>query len=374
MGTAVLTDEQTLEEVISCLTEHIPLDTQGACDQQMVFTILARAASTCDSIENTCKTLEDAPGGNDIRYHLDKYQDMGQMEQQINQALQDRLPPRIVGRRHRMAIDLNLLPYYGTPSPEEEPYIYRSQAKDGTCSFYAYASCYLIRRGKRVTLALRAVHRDDTMVAIITRLLDHLRTLHLRLKRLYLDRGFFSVPVIRWLKAADIPFEMPVIIRGKQGGTRQLLQGGRSYKTRYAMKSQVYGTVTFEVWVVCVYRNGKYGKHGREYFAYAVYRVNLGVRALHHDYRLRFGIESSYRLKNTCRIKTTSKNPVIRFLFVGIAFVLIDLWIYLLWTYVSLPRKGGRVVLRALFPLKLMLMFLRQAIDRQYQVKDTICL
>ncbi|WP_242065355.1 hypothetical protein [Trichocoleus sp. FACHB-262] len=41
--------------------------------------------------------------------------------------------------------------------------------------------------------------------------------------RLYLYRGFYSVPVIRWLKALQIPFPMPAVIRGKTGGTRQLL-------------------------------------------------------------------------------------------------------------------------------------------------------
>lgn len=66
---------------------------------------------------------------------------------------------------------------------------------------------------------------------------------------------------------------MPVIIRGKQGGTRRLLQRRKGYKTRYTMTSQVYGTVTCDVAVVCVYSNGKYGKHGREYFAYATYRI-----------------------------------------------------------------------------------------------------
>ena len=79
------------------------------------------------------------------------------------------------------------------------------------------------------------------------------------------------------------------------------------------------------VGVVGVYSNGKHGKHGQEFYAYAVYKVSLGLRALHQDYRLRFGIESSYRLKNTCRIKTTMKKPVVRLLFVGIAFLLIDL-------------------------------------------------
>lgn len=325
MSSQVLTDEQTLDEVIDCLLEHVSIDMQGECDEETVFTVLVRAASTNESIEHTAKTLENAPDGGTIRYHLEKRQDMTAMEEEINAALQSRLPGSLTKHMQRMAIDLNLQPYYGTPSPEELPYIYRSQAHDGTCSFYAYATCYVIRKGKRVTIALTPVRRDDMMVGIITRLLDRVNRLGVSIKRLYLDRGFYSVPVIRWLQACDVPFEMPVIIRGKTGGTRQLLQKGKSYKTSYTMKSQTYGTVTFEVWVVGVYSNGKHGKHGREYYAYAVYKVSLGLRALHQDYRLRFGIESSYRLKNTCRIRTTMKKPVARLLFVGIAFLLIDL-------------------------------------------------
>ncbi len=81
--------------------------------------------------------------------------------------------------------------------------------------------------------------------------------MNLRIERLYLDREFFCVPVIRWLQCLDIPFEMPAIIRGKSGGTRQLIRGRRSYKTTYTLNSDKYGSVTFQVWIVCTYKNGK---------------------------------------------------------------------------------------------------------------------
>ncbi len=58
-------------------------------------------------------------------------------------------------------------------------------------------------------------------------------------------------------------------------------------------------------------QNGKRGSSGREFFVYAVHKVQLSLHLIHDDYRLRFGIESSYRLKNQCRIKTTIKNPII---------------------------------------------------------------
>lgn len=116
------------------------------------------------------------------------------------------MPPRIYQGQQKVAIALNLIPYYGNPSPDELPYIYRSQAKNGTCSFYAYATLYVIKKGKRVTLAIKAVRCFDTLVAIFTYLLDLISPRHLKIKRLYLDRGFFCVPVIRWLQALNIPF------------------------------------------------------------------------------------------------------------------------------------------------------------------------
>jgi putative transposase len=372
MKCVVLTDEQTLDTVLECLVEHLPIDMQGACDPETLFSIVVRAASTNDSIEHTCETLEDVPSGNAIRYHLESYQDMAVLEEAINQTFQARLPSGIRRRQHRVAMDLNLRPYYGTPTPEEVPYIYRSQATAGTCSFYAYASGDVITRGKRMTLALTAVQRQDTMVAIVTRILARITAVGLRIKRLYLDRGFFSVPVIRWLQALNVPFEMPVILRGKQGGTRQLVKQGKSYQTDYTMHSQDYGTVSFTVVVVGGYRKGKGGQHGQVFFVYAIHRVPFRGHALYQDYRRRFGIETSYRLKNVCCIKTTTKNPVVRLLFVGIAFLLIDLWVYLLWTHVSFPRQGGRLMVRDAFPLKTLLEFLRQAIDRHHPVRKEV--
>jgi hypothetical protein len=135
-----LTDQETLDEVLDCLTENFPIETQGAFHQKNLFEILVRAASIGDSIENTSKILNQSPSGNDIRYHLDKINNFEQLETQINLALKNRIPHRIKQGRHKIAIDLNLIPYYGQPDENEKEYVYRSEAKLGTCSFYAYAT------------------------------------------------------------------------------------------------------------------------------------------------------------------------------------------------------------------------------------------
>jgi putative transposase len=79
-------------------------------------------------------------------------------------------------------------------------------------------------------------------------------------------------------------------------------------------------------------------------------------------------------MKNQCRIKTTIKNPTIRLLFVALSFLIINIWIDLVWHYLSRLKRSRRQVFPHLFTLKQMLEFLRQTVDRNYGVACEICL
>lgn len=367
-----LTDLETLDEVLECLVENFSIETQGVCDQKTLFEILIKAASSGDSIDNTAKLLKNVPTANDIRYHLNKINKFEELEAQINQALKSRIPLGLKKGCLKIAIDLNLICYYGKPTSEESAYIYRSQAKSGTHSFYAYATLYVITKNKRVTLAIRGVRQLDTSVALITYLLAELDSLKINVKKLYLDRGFFNTPVIRWLQALDIPFLMPAIKTGKKGGIKQFLKGRKSYKTTYTITRDKDDSVTFDLWIICKYRKGKRKKYGVQYFAYVTYKISTNLEYIYQDYRKRFRIETSYRLKNICRIKTNNKNPVLRLLFIGISFLIVNIWVNILWLRISRKRKGSRLIYRTLFTLKQMLAFLSQALQRKYQVIERI--
>lgn len=369
-----LTDEVVLTESLDCLMTHIPIKMEGVCDQKMLFEVLLRAASRGDSVEHASSRMSNVPCGNGIRYHLEKFNDMKTLEQEANQALQHCLPQKVINHRHYLAIDLNLLPYYGNASEVEAPYIYRSKAEQGTTRFFAYASIYLISRHHRFTLAIHPLRKGETLVAVITQLLSHLTPLQIKFRGLFLDRGFYCVSVIRWLKALRIPFIMPAIIRGKQGGTRSLCQGQQSHFTSYTLNSSEYGSVDCLMAVVRCYEKGHKGRHGVRFLLYVVFGFHASIQAIRSLYRQRFGIETSYRLKNCCRIRTTSKNPVVRFLFVALAFILVNLWIRLLLTWVSSSHRGGRFVHRHLFPLKTMLDFLAQSIDHHFPPHRSILL
>ncbi|MDF5707024.1 MAG: transposase [Nostoc sp. S4] len=199
-----------------------------------------------------------------------------------------------------------------------------------------------------------------------------LESLRINIKKLYLDRGFFNTSVIRWLQALDIPFLMPAIKTGKSAGIKQLLKEKKSYKTTYTITRSLDDSVTFDLWIICKYGKGKRKKHGVQYFIYVAYKVKTNLNYIYEDYRKRFGIETSYRLQNICRIKTNNKKPALRLLFVGISFLLVNIWLNILWLRISRKRKGSRLIYRTLFVLKQMLAFLSQSLQRKYQVVESI--
>jgi hypothetical protein len=368
----VLTEQETLEQVVNCLNQNISVNSTDKFDRNSLFQILVRAASSHDTIENSCKDLKQATCGNNVRYHLKKINDLVKLEKEINVALKDKIPLGLKNNSLNLAIDFNLISYYGEPNEEEKPYICRSQAKNGTCSFYGYATLYLIKKGKRVTLAIRAIRTKETKVCILTHLLSELSSLNIRVKKLYLDREFFSIAIIGWLQALDIPFIIPAIRRGKKGGIKQFMKGRKSYKIQYKMSKNKDDYVDCSLAIICKYKKGKRKQKGREYYVYVIHKIKTNLEHIHKCYRQRFGIESSYRMKNICRIRTTSKKPTWRLLFVGISFLLINIWVNILWSKVSKPRKGGRLIYNHLFSLKQMLSFLNHAVERIFQVERNV--
>jgi len=61
------------------------------------------------------------------------------------------------------------------------------------------------------------------------------------------------------------------------------------------------------------------------------------------------------------------KGPLLRLLFVGLALLLVNLWIFLKWMYVSRPRKGGRR-----FSFRRLLTFLSREVEGIYGLVQEI--
>jgi len=87
-------------------------------------------------------------------------------------------------------------------------------------------------------------------------------------------------------------------------------------------------------------------------------------------YRLRFGIETSSRQMHAARIRTTTRSPVIRLLYVGIALVLRNLWVWLHDTILAMPRRGGRAILLERLRWETLLLWLLHVVEAMFGVAD----
>jgi hypothetical protein len=372
-NTVELTSGQVRAMTVDTLKEQFNLTVAGhKFVTEDIWNVVVLASALGQAIESAANQLEGAPDPSTVRLYLRTELVNGapleMLEASCNEALMTPLPPGICGGRHKIAIDLTFIPYHGEAAQDPNE-IRRGQAKSGTTHFHCYATAYAIKKNKRVTLALSYVQADDTLIEVLERLLARLEALRVGVKRLYLDKQFYCVPVIRYFQTQHPALEVviPAIIRGKRGGTRALLQGHKSYCTAYTLRSAKYGEATFDVGVVRKYSKGRYGRQGVAWFAYVLLGpIRSPLHQIYQEYRLRFGIESTYRLMNKVRARTTSRSPGLRLLYVGIALSLVNIWVYLKWAYLTWPRRGGRDVQAELFPLTMFKQLLLEAIKDIY--------
>ena len=331
------------------------LEREGcAYSAEDIWDVLLAAAAEHTTVETVCDELE-GPSANTVRTALRGVlpddERTTELEGQLNEMLVSHLPEKLLTKKLPCAADLVYIPYHGRHEEDDEA-IRRGMAKSGTTHFHCYATLYTVKNNKRYTLALTLVRRSETLLDVLQRLLKRVKSLGAHIKRLLLDRGFDSNAIIGYLKEQPFPTIIALTIRGKTGGTRALLKGRKSYVTTYTRRSTIYPTETFAVHVACKYAKGRYKRQGLCRFAYIVIgELSLHPLQIYHEYRLRFGIETSYRLMNLVRARTTSKSSTLRLFYVGMALTMLNLWVFVKWTYVARPRRGARQVLHRLLPL-----------------------
>ncbi len=162
----------------------------------------------------------------------------------------------------------------------------------------------------------------------------------MEIEALCLDREFYARTVIAFLRTAKVPFILPV--RKHSRAMKRLLNGTRARFGAYTMRGKPALDLTIAM--VVLYAKGKRGKHGAENLGYVVDGVDWQPQKIHETYRSRFAIESSYRMRNQVKPRTSTRNPVIRYLFAIISFLLRNLWMAVLWNRFSPVRRGPKTI------------------------------
>lgn len=346
--TSAYVQHQAVALLRSCLQLH---DYGPSCPVSTLLAVLFTACCRLSSLFAAVRRLRAAPCHETLRQAVHaNLPDRDTLLGRLNQALAAGWPPWLRRRPQPLAIDLTLIPYHGQHAHDPRE-LYRGQAKSGTTHFHAYATVYLIRYGQRFTLALTTVCQGEKLEEVLRRLLRRCARLGVRPQHVLLDRGFWTVGVIRYLQAARYPFVMPVIARGKKveaaggpSGSRVFWTWRRGGWSRYTLQETGGGRkATVSICVHVRNRAGRRGRHGREHLVYACWRCPMRTPgAVSQLYRRRFGIETSYRQLNEARVKTCSRDPEVRLFLVGVALVLRNVWVWLHHEALATPRRGRR--------------------------------
>jgi Transposase DDE domain len=343
------------------------------CTVEAVLLVLAYAAARITSVADACLRLADAPDSDTVLGHLARQLPAWDvLDRRVRDTLVGHLPRAVRRGRWVIALDTTLIPYHGEPFAEATE-VYRGRPKSGTTHFHAYATAYLVRAGRRFTLAVIGVRHGTTPDAVVRDLRRRVVAAGVSPKLFLLDRGFNTAGVVRYLQAARQPFLMPQAVHGKapEDGRLTGLRALRAYHpsgwTAYTWQPLGQRRVTVDL---CVLRRRRKDRRGHRAFLYACGRVHMAPAAVYRTYRRRFGVETSYRQMNQARIRTTTRRPVLRFLFVAVALLLRNLWVWLHWVALAQRRRGGRRLQPHRLGLRTLTLWLAHLAEHRFRSSD----
>jgi len=379
-SSTILTETAVLEIARSRVGQFLPLKADGyACTTEQLWDVLLAVSAQKETIEQVCSDLKIKVGAETIRGYFNeqlKVENLFDLQESVNLALQTSLNADLKRQKLEVAIDFHDQSYYGKFEQSEGKWV-GAEAKNGTTKVYRVATLYVIKNGCRLTLGIKFVLPAETAKEIVEYLLTQLRRLEIDGRCLYLDRGFASIEIIRYLKQINQTAIVACPIRGKTGGLKAWCVGRKSYRTKHVFKSVKHGAEEAEMAMFKSFttstRKGK-KKRKAKWLAYILVNCEekLSPKKVKEKYRKRFGIEASYRCAKKVRGWRASSNAAYRFILMGMIFLLTNIWQELQEKWTRKVQVGRRSWNWQKFRLKRFVNFIRKAIENLYGLVSKI--
>lgn len=361
-----LNAEDVLGMLLDRMEKHLSLKTEGyRSTTHETFNLLLKAVAEGSSLEAVCADSSGVVDSNTLREHLNvalEVYELRQQEAELNAALASAIPVGMPRGGLEVAIDTHDEPFYGK-TPELLTYTCPGQAKAGTTHFFRIASAYVIWHEVRLTLALTYVLPEDDLPGVVERLFQRLGRLGLHATVVYLDKGFCSGEIVRFLQRTQQSAVLACPIRGKTGGVRALCQGRGSFTTDYTFTD---GTTVRLALVATRVRDPKTNCKQRKWLAFVLLNLDWTPHQVYTKYRRRFGIEASYRLLRQVKVLTNSRNPALRFFLLGLGLLMQNVWVLARWLFTRRPGKGRYKLIPTLLRFATFRKLLLRAVERYY--------
>lgn len=309
-------------------------------DSGDIMEVVLRAAVGTTSVNGVTTNTDETPNREPVMDWLHTL-DKEPMLDAVNDILAT-LAMSVLDRSRSRTVCLDFMdnPFHGHPEDEDE--FRRMQARDGTTKCHRYCTAFVLAQGKPLTLAVEPVAGDDSAADAVERVLARVELYPFETERLLMDRAAYIGEVIGVLRATAPPV-FPV--KTGKDSLRKKLSVNASHMTEETICEGKEHEQTYPLAVNVTYQNGDRGKSGLKQTGYAAYGLeDRTPRQVARIYNDRSRIEKSYEKFREARALTTAPSTTIRLFYVGVGFLLEQLWLVVQWAVLARPRRGGRAL------------------------------
>jgi putative transposase len=354
--------EDCSEIAVEAINRNLTIPINGTLKQKTLIQSFVGMSANKLSVHSINQAVEKVPCETSVRYHLSKMDLNSLLELQSKILTYSNDQILVPGKSYHFAIDFTNDPYYGEIVDANKDYVVKSKMKDSTTTFYSYVSLYITTKGQRLTLAVFPVKTGVSKVEYIRKFLAFINDVKVNIEVLCLDRGFYSKEVFSFLQEENIPHIVPVRKHGLE--LKKILRGNHSRYARYTMMG-TSGPLDLTLAIDVQYFQGRNKKFGNVNLGYVVYGIDWKPRRVYQIYKNRFAIESSYRIRNIVKAKTSSRNVVLRYLLTIISFLLKNIWVALQRIFFSKVQQGPRMIDEDLFRFDLFRLFVWEGLRKK---------
>lgn len=225
---------------------------------------------------------------------------------------------RLFTRSVDVAIDVHDWLFYGD---EETPMVSHTNLSRGTNRAFKFLTACIVTDGLRLTVAVEPIGGGTDVVEALDRALDA-ATAWADIRRVFLDRGFYEVAMLRTLEAHDLAY----VVRARQFPSMDTGQPTVQVEHDYVMGGSRPPYDTVSVSRFCV-PHREYPDERQTYFVTNCPVTAETAPAVANTYRRRWGIETSYRLIGEFLAKSRSTAFGVRLFYFLFAVLLYNLWV-----------------------------------------------
>jgi len=245
-----------------------------------------------------------------------------------------------------LAFDFTEEEYYGKLI---DKYVVKGKYKNGTNKFFKFLTCNICIEGQRFTIGFQVWKKGLSMAKYMKKMLEKVKELGFKIELVTMDRGFYSQEIFWMLDKQGLKFLVPAKMyepikkkviayfwkKGKRITTHVIGSNGKFFTGKLIIypKERKISEIRREC-----RKNGadtkEILKHFFVFFTNSpLTRFDLWVKKYDKKipgfYKKRWGIETSYRVKNEFIIPTCSRSSSIRAFYFGFKVILYNNWVLL---------------------------------------------